>query len=168
MDAAGQRLQQYDNKDYSGLPLVSALMQRAQSRRAMERTPLGSEALAAGGANPNYISKVKGEQQRIQDEALGGDVVNAIEQQHMMDTNTALGAGSQAINAESARAGAGQGVLGVTEQRDEFARRPSFLSQLALTAAGGLAGGAGAGLGTILSRASKPSSPNLPFNGRRI
>lgn len=147
MDAAGQRLDQYNNKDYSGLPLVSALVQRAQANRAMKRTPLGAEALSAGGANSNYVTKVNSEQNRIQDQALGGDVVNAIEQQHMMDTNTALGAGSQAIGAESARAGAGQGVLSDTQQQYQFARRPSFLAQMAL----GIAQGAAGGLGSILT-----------------
>lgn len=147
MDAAGQRLDQYNNKDYSGLPLVSALVQRAQANRAMKRTPLGAEALAAGGANSNYVTKVNSEQNRIEDQALGGDVVNAIDQQHMEDTNTALGAGSQAIGAESARAGAGQGILSDTQQQYQFARRPSFLSQLALS----LAGGASQGLGAVLT-----------------
>lgn len=166
MDSAGQRLEQYDNKDYSRLPLVSALINRAQANRAQKRTPLGAEALSAGGVNSNYLAKVNSEQNRIEDQALGGDVVNAIETQHQMDTNTALGAGSQAINAESARAGAGQGVLGATQNQYEFARRPSFLSNLALSLAQGAAGGLGSILTGGLSGAKKLTP--LPDNGRRI
>lgn len=104
---ASDTLDKIHNKDYSGLPLVSAINSAAERMRAFQPKPSGEAALAASAAGNGggYAQQQEAYRRRVLDNQVGNLVPEAVQAEEQNAKSTLFPGAEFLSNFDLARAG---------------------------------------------------------------